>query len=159
MCPLCHHGCIPLNDLIIPMSTCYTPAYRLPGILQRSISPLRLRCQVRGADLGAPVLGALRVALCRSRRAQVAAVVLCRARGGQLLALLQGRQELASRRPQARWWLVRLLLCANQRVDPLDWWVRAFRCCLVGIQVGARGRPQRARVAHLPTGRYLACCL
>ena len=86
--------------------------------------------------------------------------------GGQLVAFPRGWRELASRRPRVWWGLVRLLLCANQRVDPLGWWVRveawcsvlclvtgprlrwfppspvggsrASSPCLVGIQVGVR---------------------
>ena len=68
--------------------------------------------------MGAPVPGALGVALCRARRGQVAAVVPCRARGGQLVVLPRGWRELASRRPRVWWGLVHLL-CANRRVDPL----------------------------------------
>ena len=90
------------------------------GVVERPLGPHRRICQVHGAGMGAPVPGALGVALCLARRAQVAAVVPCRARGGQLVALLRGWLELASRRPRVRWRLVRLLLCANQPVDPLD---------------------------------------
>ena len=81
--PLGHHGRLPLSVLcpldvlIIQTLARYTPKRRLLGVLQRPLGPLRLECQVRGADTGAPVPGALGVALCR-------------ARGGQLVALPRG---------------------------------------------------------------------
>ena len=121
MRPFCHHGRLPhsvlglLDILVIPTSACFTPEYRLPGVLQM---PNR-----RGGQ-GTPVPGTLGVALGRARRAQVAAVVLCRARAGQLVALLRGWRELASRCPRPRWRLVRRLVLKNRRVDPLGWWVR-----------------------------------
>ena len=69
------------------MSACFTLENRLVGVVERTLDPRRRICQVQGAGMGAPVRGALRVALCRARRAQVAAVVPCRARVGQLVAL------------------------------------------------------------------------
>ena len=145
-----------------PTSACY----RLFVIVKRPLGPRRRACQVQGSVMGAPVPEALGGALCRARRAQMAAVVPFRARGGQLVALSRGWRELASRRPRVRWGLVWLRLSANRRVDTLNWWERvkiwcsvsclvtgthvrwlpqsrvagsrASSPCLVGIQVGVR---------------------
>ena len=87
----------------------------------------------------------LGVALCRAWRALVVAVVPCRARGGQLVALPRGWRELASRRPRVRWGFVRLLLCANRRIDPYGWWARVEVWCSVFCLVTGtrlRGSPR-----------------
>ena len=76
-----------LDIFVTSTSACFTPENRLVGVVERPLSPRRRICQIRGAGMGARVLRALRVALCRARRAQVAAVEHCRARGGQLVAL------------------------------------------------------------------------
>ena len=156
------------------------------GVHERPLGPRRRVCQIQGGGMGAPVPGALGVALCRARRAQVAAVVPCRARGGQLVALPRGWRELASRRPRVRWGLVRLL-CTNRRVDPLGWWVRvevwrSVFCLVTGTRLRwfprSRAAGSRAsspvscasrlgcvedlslpRLARLLTGRHVACCL
>ena len=125
--PLCHHGRLPrsvlglLDILVIPTSARFTLEYRLSGVLQRPLGLLGLGRQVRAANMDDPVPRTLGVALCQSRIANVAAVVLCRARGGQLVGLPRGWRELAPRPPRAWWRLVRLLRCANRRVDPLCW--------------------------------------
>ena len=49
--------------------------------------------------MGSQVPGALGMAFCSARRAQVATVVPCREREGQLVSLPRGFRELASRRP------------------------------------------------------------
>ena len=116
--PCC--GLCLLDIFVKPTSACY----RLVCVVKRPLGPRRRVYQVQGGGMGASISGALGVALCRARRAQVAAVVPCRARGGQLVALPRGWRELASRRPRVRWGLVRLLLSANWRVDPLGWWER-----------------------------------
>ena len=135
--------------------------------------------------MDAQLPGALREALCRERRFQVAAVVLCRARGGQLVALPQGWRDLASRRPRARSGFFRLLF-VDHRVDPVGWCTpgvparvgvtlvagvlvrrsfpslvtgsRAFPSFLLGLLVGARGGPQPARVACIVAGRHVVAC-
>ena len=51
------------------------------------------------------------------------------------MTLPLGWRELASRRPRVRWRLVRLLLCANRRVDPFVWWVPVEVWCSVFCHV------------------------
>ena len=67
-----------LDIFVKPTLACYRPV----GVVKRPLSPRRRICQVQGAGMSAPVLGALGATLCRARRAQVAAVVLCREWGG-----------------------------------------------------------------------------
>ena len=67
-----------LDIFVKPTAACY----RLVGVVERPLGPRRRVCQVQRGGMGAPVPGALGVALCRARRGQVAAVVPCRARGG-----------------------------------------------------------------------------
>ena len=164
-----------LLDIFVKLTlACYRPV----GVVERLPGPRCRVCKVQGGSMTSLVTGTLGVALCRARRPQVAAVVPCRARGGQLVELPQGWRELASRSPRVRWGLVRLLLCANRRIDPLGWWVRvdvwcstfclvtgtrllwfppsrkavsrASSPCLVSTQVGLRERPQPAPGSPLP---------
>ena len=83
MRPLRYQGPLPrsglrLLDIFVKQTSV---SYRLVGIVERTLGPRRRICQVQRSGMGAPVQGALGVALCRARRAQVAAVVPCRARG------------------------------------------------------------------------------
>ena len=122
--PLCYQGRLPRSDLrLLDILVKPTPAcYRLVDVVESPLGPRRHVRQVQAGGMVAPVPGALRVALCRPRKAQVAMVVACRARGGgQLVAFPRGWRELASTRPRVRWGLVRLLLCANRRVHALGW--------------------------------------
>ena len=88
MRPLHFQGRLPrtglrLLDIFVKQTSAYfTPEYRLVGVVERPLGPRHRICQVLGAGMGAPVTGARRVALCRARTAQMAAVVPCRARGG-----------------------------------------------------------------------------
>ena len=88
MRPLHYQGRLPRSGLrllevfIKPASACFTPENLLVGVVERPLGPRRRICLVQGAGMGAPIPGALGVALCRARRAHVAAVVSCGARGG-----------------------------------------------------------------------------
>ena len=128
--------------------------------------------------MGVQVPGALGVALCRARRAQVAAVVPCRERGrdggGTLPWLARAGVETppspvgvgpssSLREPASRpSWLVgpgggMVLRLLSRHRNPIRWFPpsriagsRASSPCLVGIQVGVRGRPQPAPSSPLP---------
>ena len=115
MRPLRLHGRLPRsviglpNILIIPTSAFLAPKYRLSGVLQRLLGSLGLRSQVRKVATGAPVPGALGLALCRARRAEVAAVVRYRPREAQVAALCgaRGGQLVGAPVPEA----LRVVLC------------------------------------------------
>ena len=180
MRPLRYQGRLPRSGLrlldifVKPTSACY----RLVGVVERPLGPRRRVCQVQGGGMGAPVPGALGVALCRARRAQVAAVVPCRARGGGSWWRSPGAGESWRRDALGSGGVLRLILSANRRIDHLGGWVqvevwcsafclvtgtllqwfppsrvagsRASSPCLVSIQVGVRGEPQPAPSSPLP---------
>ena len=84
-----------LFDIVKPSSACY----RLVGVVERPLGPRCRICHVQGGGMGASISGALGVALCRARRAQVAAVVPCPARGGAAGGALPGLARAAVETP------------------------------------------------------------
>ena len=184
MLPLHYQRRLPCNDLrlldifVKPTSACLMPENHLVGVVERPLGPRRLICQVQEAGIGAPVPGALGVALGRARRAQVAVVMPCGARGEAAGGAPPGLVRTGVETPPSPVEVGTSCSLREPRVDPLGWWVRVVvRCfvfylitrtrlrwfppprvaasrvsspCLVGIQVGARGRPQPAPSSPLP---------
>ena len=111
----------PLDVLLMALSACFMPECGHLCGFERSLGPRHLRRQGRvGICMGDLLPGALGVSLCRTRRAQGAAMVLCRAQEGQLVALNRGWRKLAPRRLFVSVRLFRFLY-ANRQAKPVGW--------------------------------------
>ena len=171
-----------LDIFVKPTSACFTPENNLVSVVERPLDPRRRICQVQGAGMGAPVSGALGVALCRAWRAQVAAVVPCGARRGAAGGGPPGLARAGVETPPSPVEVGPSSSLREPRVDPLGWWVRVMVWSLEPASGGSprlesrdleRARPvswasrsgrvedlSLPRVARSLTGRYVvACCL
>ena len=191
MRPLRYQGRLPCSGLrlldifVKPTLACY----RLVGIVERPLGPRRRVCQIQGGGMGAPVPGALGVALCRARRAQVAAVVPCRARGGAAGGAPPGLARAGVETPETesgRGWSVFFSARTSEstRLVGGNGWRYVAPSSVSSPEPASGGSPrlesrdlERAlsvswasrlgcvenlslpRVARFLTGRHVACCL